>query len=144
MSNEWEEKVAQWYEGKGFFVLHTGAPDFLLVRRDSGRQCIENSSPIAEVAFAEAKRGSNRLMECQRFWLDILSFLGAKCFIVRPSEDGQNVEEELYTPHFSVKTRNPDAPCRSDCPVRRSVESILNLGRPYGITGSSLPPTEKG
>jgi len=60
-----ERPVADRYASEGWEVYHTGAPDFLLVKRDNG-------GDIVQVAFREIKSAGDQLEPSQAVWRDAL------------------------------------------------------------------------
>ena len=86
--NSSEKKVKMILEGRGYNVLHTGAPDFL---------CYKNHLLGLEkdkILFVEVKSGNSRILNEQLAWAMVLEKLGAKVAIVH-SDDPDDIARML-------------------------------------------------
>ena len=69
MVNESEEKVRKIYETLGFTVVHRGAPDFLIFKRD-------NHGHMVNIEFVEVKPNVvTPLTDEQKLWMEALDEL---------------------------------------------------------------------
>lgn len=77
MTTESEEKVIKKYKEKGFFNVHSGAPDFIFykVKGDVSNPKIEDIN-IKSIEFVEVKYNGDTLTHEQQIWRHILQKLG--------------------------------------------------------------------
>lgn len=76
-----EDVTRDYFVSDGWTPVHTGAPDFLLLRDRPGS--------TVEIGFAEVKTGHDQLSQEQRVWRSVLASFGVRYDVVRVTATGR-------------------------------------------------------
>ena len=73
-----EKKVIEEYKKKGYFNVHSGAPDFIFYKVKKNKNPKIEDIDIESVEFVEVKYNGDTLSHEQQIWRYVLKGLGLK------------------------------------------------------------------